>query len=631
MTHDLSHIDDLGPEVADLSPLGVGPQSLEATVRQTLRRPAPVGWRPSGIGRSFYLDLMERIVRQAVTWVDADGRVIDPALQKEAGQGSPRLASSGAVLMHFGRAMDLRDTLLCNMAYCCRALASGQARGNSPDFWMRELATAYMALQGVVDAATLRRLAADLSAVEPEAIYTCVRPDGVGLDKLHNWAVYASAGEMMRQAAGLEPAGSFLWGQAFFDRYVGAQLGHFTVNGMYRDPGDPITYDITTRLQIACGLTFGYRGRHRRVLEELLRRGGLTTLLFMSPEGFCPFGGRSDALHFREAIVTALCELEARRYAKSDAWLAGAFKRQARLAAASMGRWLAMQPWRFAKNGFDPQTRHGCDAYGNISSYGQLIASFLGLAAIFADESIAEAPAPAEVGGFVFELAPAFHKVFANCSGSYVEIDTQADPHYDATGLGRFIAAGVPPELALAMPLPVAMTKWGGPATTMAAGCRQPDQPQAIGPSWQQAGQWVSLAGLGEGLTHRLVVRSQAEGNVDFAVIYAHGQATVSEDYRLTAGSLDIHCRVAVDGAPVPAVRFIVPLLVSDGNDRSETSLPSAGAVVVNYRGHAYTVSFDEGIEASIETAQCANRNGIYRMLVLSAEGGEVSLRLALR
>ncbi|MHB9025801.1 MAG: hypothetical protein ACYC7E_16810 [Armatimonadota bacterium] len=51
-----------------------------------------------------------------------------------------------------------------------------------------------------------------------------------------------------------------LWGDAFFDKYLPAQLGHFTEYGMYRDPNDPITYDITTRLQIAAALALGYAG-----------------------------------------------------------------------------------------------------------------------------------------------------------------------------------------------------------------------------------------------------------------------------------------------------------------------------------------------------------------------------------
>ena len=86
-------------------------------------------------------------------------------------------------------------------------------------------------------------------------------------------AAFARGAEAMREAAGLKPVRPCLWGHAFFERYVGAQLACFTDSGMYRDPGDPITYDVTTRLQIACGLAFGYRGKHRAALDDLLRTG----------------------------------------------------------------------------------------------------------------------------------------------------------------------------------------------------------------------------------------------------------------------------------------------------------------------------------------------------------------------
>jgi hypothetical protein len=40
-----------------------------------------------------------------------------------------------------------------------------------------------------------------------------------------------------------------------------------------------------------------------------------------------------------------------------------------------------------------------------------------------------------------------FNKIFANAGGTYVELDTAADPHYNATGLLRVHAEGVNPQI----------------------------------------------------------------------------------------------------------------------------------------------------------------------------------------
>ena len=68
-----------------------------------------------------------------------------------------------------------------------------------------------------------------------------------------------------------------------------------------------------------------------------------------------------------------------------------------------------------------------------------LATSFFGLAALHADDAIPEHPTPAEIGGYALALQPAFHKVFLCAEGAYVEVDTQADPNHDATGVGRIL------------------------------------------------------------------------------------------------------------------------------------------------------------------------------------------------
>jgi len=622
------------PEATSLEGVGIGEYPLEGRVQRILARGAPACWKSTGLDRGLYFGVMERVVGQARGWVDEQGAVLDPVVGRECGQSSPRFTSSAAILLHFGRMPELKDTVCKTMSYCCRRMESGAAKDYSPDFWTRELATAYMALETVADRVQLDEWRARLGSFQPESFYKQVTPDGEGIESLHNWTVYSSAGEYLREVAGLGPRqeADWLWGRAFFDKYMRHQIKHMTACGMYRDPGDPITYDITTRLQMATALAFGYGGDLRAPIEELLRRGGLSMLLFVSPEGYVPYGGRSAQFNFQETIIAALCELEARRYKAADPLLAGAFKRQARLSTLAMTRWVMdMEPFRHIKNGFPPDRSHGLDSYGNYSVYSALTSSFLGLAAIFADDTIPEAPAPAEIGGYALEFAPAFHKVFANCAGSYIEIDTAADAHYDATGLGRVVARGVPLELGLGMAFAAAAEKWGARAISMAPGVEQPEEPVAIGPLWPASGKWVSLAAMSQDLEPELEVIAESPDAVEFEVAYscAGGESRVLERYRLTEGKLRINTRVLVGGKLAERMRFVVPLLVTDGSSTSEIK-EKVGRVVVAFLGASCTVAFGEGVAATVEDPTYANRNAVYRSLVLEPAGGEISVELSL-
>ncbi|MHB9130514.1 MAG: hypothetical protein ACYDBB_05405 [Armatimonadota bacterium] len=611
------------PQPRSLRHLGLDDYAWESKLHSILDHTAPAEWCPSGLQRSTYLDLMEVVVRQASPWQDERGAIIDPTTQTENGQTSPRFAAPGAILLAFGRVPDLQETVYRTMDWSCMRLATGQA--SSPDFWMRELAVAYLCLRDIANTEHLDRWRHDLGAVDPESTYQSVCREGVGVDSLHNWTVYSAAGEWIRQVAGLAPEGKAgIWGGDFFEKYMPAQLRHFTPEGMYRDPGDPITYDITTRLQLTAALAFGYDGPLRDDISELLRRGGLSLLLFASPEGYAPYGGRSSQLHFQEAIISALCEWEARRYKKSNPRLAGAFKRQAHLSTRAVSRWMEMHPFRHIKNGFPPGDRYGTDPYGHYAVYGLLAASFWGLAALFADDDIEEAPCPAEMGGYVFHLPDAFHKVFATCRGTHIAVDTRADFAYDATGLGRFHRAGVPLELGLGMPF------------TATPHYRIPDDQRpgtngAISPEWFDGERWWCLADLNEGITSTIEIHRQSPEEVSLTLTYRHTASgvTVHEHYTLHEGELAIKLKVMRDTEPVDAVGFRVPLLVTDG-DQHSVMHQQPGSVTVTYRGAYLRVMYRADLSAQLDNTVVGNRHGKYRNLVLRGEQGVMELRLAL-
>lgn len=614
------------PKEYSLESIGLDDYPYTKMVTDLSRSPAPIHWEKSEADKHVYLDMMEKIVRMAATWVDAKGAVIDPYVKAEFGQTTPRFVSSAAILLHFGRIKDLKPLVIRAMTYGCTQLATD--KGDSPDFWMRELATAFMCLKPLVSKSQVAAWRTLLSQVNPEKTYRVIDPSHKKLDQLHNWAVYSSGGEYIREAYGLTPPPSsgYLYGKRFFETYMEPQMVHFTKEGMYRDPNDPITYDITTRLQIANALAYGYDGKLRDQYSELLRRGGLTMLLFTSPNGMAPYGGRSGQFQFQEAIIAALSELEANRYKDSDKRLAGAFKRQAHLSALSMQRWiLQMEPLRHIKNGFIPEVQHGIDGYGKYSVYALYCSSVLGLAALYADDTIVEYPCFSEKGGYLFELFPAFHKIFATVEGSHIEIDTKSDLHYESTGLGRFHVSHVPPELGLSM-------SFTSSAKYQMADSLKAPEPDAIGPAWKMNDTKFSLANLSEDLTHELIHQQVNKDTIKFDMNYqsksAHG-ATVMQRYKLSRNNLSITSRIHSANARVDSVFFIVPLLVSTGLDESRIAA-EPGKVIVHYMGHRYVIEFDSDDTFTIDRDQFANRNGIYRNLIIRKQGDQLRINLRL-
>ncbi|MGI5869417.1 MAG: hypothetical protein ACOX9C_08245 [Kiritimatiellia bacterium] len=612
----------LSPEIRDLSPLGIDAYPLEGEVQRILARPAPAGWTPSGLTREAYLDLMEPMVRTAATWVSDEGALIDPVLHREWAQSTPRFVSSAAVLLHFGRIADLQDVVFKSMSYCCARLADpGIPKSASADFWMRELVTAYDCLAPIASAAHVNAWKKDLAAVRPEDAYVAVDPSHANLKRFHNWAVYSSAGESMREAAGLGGPDGILWGNRFFDTYMAAQTHRFTACGMYRDPDDPITYDITTRLQFAAAIARGYNGPLRPALDEILRRGNQTLLLFVSPDGFVPFGGRSSQFNFQEAITSALSELEARRHRDNDPALAGAFKRQARLAASSVRPWFADSvPARHIKNRFAPQTRHGCDTYGQYSVYSMLATSCFGLAALYADDMIAEHPTPAEIGGYALKLQPAFHKIFLCAEGAYVEIDTQADPNHDATGIGRILFKGLPPGFPLGMPFSAR------PKCIYAEGFSAPERPVALGPAWQGPdGAPDSLASWSSGV--RVKTKTiETNGIVSgVATVYRKGKATVHETVRVARDNVTLDWNVTIAGTPVNDLGLTLPCLLSDGENQA-TLAPTVDGAVLAFRGQSIAFRWNADMRKQPDDAVIANRNGVYRVLRLVSASGLLHL-----
>ncbi|MBE6367897.1 MAG: hypothetical protein E7052_08340 [Lentisphaerae bacterium] len=599
-----------GKKMEDMNMTAENPAVM---VQKILAAGKPEGWKASSFDRNRYIDIVERIVRMAGEWVNEDGAVIDPVLKAEHGQTSSRFASSCAAAIYFGRCPELKEKLYRVMDHCCNALKQPGSVERSPDFWMRELAVAYYCLKDIAPPEKLAAWRRDLSEVIPEKNYKFVSPQSDRRYKFHNWAVYAAAGESMRQALGISGPDNALWGERFFDEYMRFQLWRFNEYGMYRDPGDPVTYDITTRLQLEAALAMGYKGIWRDGLRKILDEAMLATLLFMAPGGDVPFGGRSAHFYFREGIISALCELAASRCKTSDPKLAGAFKRQAHLAALATADGLMRKDGKIyhIKNFFDPATRHGCDMYGHYSVYSLLAASNFAQAALFSDDTIQEYPAPAEVGGFAFGLSNNFYKFFCNQSGNYLEFELQPVLHYDACGLGRIVMKDLP--WGLLPVLPFAQNKY----YIAAEGLPENRFNDAVAPEWiNSSGELQQLASL----TQTPGSYSQLEPGV-WQVKYQAGdvQIVYTADLRQVR---QLTLTVSVSGNARDA-DMIIPILNSNGADKPILNLQGSTLTAV-MRGKTLQIVSD-GAEA-VKAGQCVNRTGVYDRIKIPIKGESIKL-----
>jgi hypothetical protein len=395
----------------------------------------------AGLRAAEYLALADGIVRHFAAFQSPRGAIVDPYEGREKQYATPAFACAAAILYASGHNPRILRACMRAMDAAIGSLAAGRAADGHADFFTVLLMQALERLIGRVPRLRLSLWRRRLASVDPAATYA-FQP---AAEVLHNWNLVAASGEQLRRRAGLGDHTGWI------DASLARHLEKFTAHGMYRDPGDPLAYDAFARYHVLLLLAHGYAGPHRPTLEALAERGAWTSLFLQSPRGETPCGGRSGHHQWNEATHAAICEISASRLAAAgDREGAGVFRRSARLAVESIARWVrpSGELW-IVKNRFDPARRHGYETYSFHSQYNLLAAALLAIASLHVDDSVEERPCPAEVGGFAFALQPAFHKVFANAGGMYVEIDTRADPEFNPTGILRVHHPAVAPQVSV--------------------------------------------------------------------------------------------------------------------------------------------------------------------------------------
>lgn len=487
------------------------------------------------------------------------------------------------------------------------------------DLTVREIVVAYDLMREQTDTSTADVWRKAIAGFTADTTYTSRQTLESG-KSLTNYGIYAAVGEWLRYTVRLADERDWI------ERYLTFEMPLFTEFGMYRDPSDPMLYDLTVRQSLSELLHSGYDGKLRARIEELLRRAGYVTLLMLSPCGWAPFGGRSNSLLHNEAMVAYICEFQARGWrdhGRND--IASAFKEAARRAALAVEGYARQDPMRFIKNAFPPATRHGKDAtYGEYANYALLAASLFARTALVADDTIPAAVTPPASHGCVLNLWPAFHKVFATCGDTHIEIDTRCQARYDATGLGRFQRKNTPPELALSMGIAANPGYIVHDAVTGHAA--------AIGPCWQTcAGEWQSLAQMSPEIEDvTFTKKSISSEAVEWEIAWSFISDTqlpvrsITQNFRLTQGRLDIE--TSVQGI-IKRFGFEVPCFLTAGADKAEIEI-ARNSATVKYKKWTFRAEVPDASGCELEKEIRANRNALYRLAKFSMESPVIKLRL---
>ena len=364
--------------------------------------------------------------------------------------GFPRLTSNIGILIAHGRRRDLLPIFLEMMEFCCKNIPRVRAAN---DFSVREIICCLWELEknNTVPDAEIERWKAYLATIEPTSCYN--RFATAPTDQVRNWALFTGVSEYFRYIAGI--GGSM----DFIDMQIASQLQWLDENGMYMDNDlsdihQPIVYDLVPRVLFTLLLHFGYRGRYYERIDACLKETALMTLKMQSPNGEIAFGGRSNQFIHNECDLAVIYEYEANRYAREgNTELAERFRSAVERALNVTERWLEKKPIRHIKNRFPTETKYGCESYAYFDKYMITVASMLYPAYLICDGS---APTVKKIDHTpeVFISSRYFHKLFLKSGGYGLEFDLNADPNYDANGLGRIHREGAPSAICLSCPCP---------------------------------------------------------------------------------------------------------------------------------------------------------------------------------
>ncbi len=503
--------------------------------------------------------------------------------------GFPRLTVNIGILIAHGVREDLLPRFIQMMDFCCENVPRVKAAN---DFSVREMICCIRELEAAgILTEEVSRWRGQLATIDPTTCYTQFAT--APTDKLRNWALFSAVSEYFRQKAGLCDSTEFIEMQLL------QQMQWLDENGMYRDNEhceihNPMMYDLVPRGLYSLLLNEGYRGRSYEVIDDVLRRAALLTLKMQSPSGEIPFGGRSNQFLHNEPWLTIIYEFEAKRYAREgNRDMAVRFKTAAKRALEQTERWLSLSPIRHIKNRFPTETKYGCEKYAYFDKYMITAASFLYGAYLVCDDTIPSDGAPDEAPTVAI-TSEYFHKLFLKCGGYGLEFDLNADPIYDANGLGRVHRVGAPSAVCLSCPCP-----------TRANYALDIDDPSPLSLCSAVRTEDGMLLGADESSRYELTDARELEDSAEATLLCHFSTGTVIKEH-YTVNESGVSITVSGEGE----IGYALPALSYDGEGYAEVAC-TEDTLSVTYGGWVCRYTVDGKIEELPITA--ANRNGHYR------------------
>ena len=542
-----------------------------------------------------YIDLMEKV------FCAYNDEKIDSHIQKTKKEGLtehgfPRLTSNLGILIAHGRKTYLKDRFIEMMNLCCSEIPTALERNGSNvgnDFSVKEIVFCLLEIEKakVLDKTITDIWRNELKKIVPIKTYSVISP--VPPQRTGNWAAFGAASEQVRKYAGIGCE------DAFIENQIKSQLFSFDENGMYRDPGEPMVYDFVTRLQLAVVLHFGYNGKSFCELENNLLKSADITLMMQSVSGEIPFGGRSNQFLHNEAFFAALCEFYASLFKrKGDIKKAVSFKNAAAKALDDLIFWLNNNTVSHIKNYYDKESKYGCEKYAYFDKYMVTTGSWLYLAYLFCDnKGVAEFDEKRK--NYICETSPFFHKIFGRFNDYFIEIDTNADVHYDCSGLGRIHKKGAPSAICLSVPFAKTPNYY-----------IDTDNATNYSISGGVKTENGFLYGFDEGVKYEITDKKVTD---EFALIKFEckkdGLFLFAQSVIVSYGGVEI----VVEGKNELEIAF--PVFYFDGKEKTNI-ISNKNSVNVNYKN--YMCEFLTDNEITDKKKIIANRNGYYKAFSVS-------------
>ena len=544
-----------------------------------------------------YLDLMEKSL-SAYTDEHIDGYFDSVKENGLTEHGFARLTSNMGILISHGRREDLISRFVPMMDFCCETIPHVKAAN---DFSVREIICCLWEVErsNILPKSITDRWRALLSEIDPTKCYDKFAKTPT--DKVRNWALFTALSEYFRQSANLCDSSEFI------DIQLASQLQWIDENGMYMDNSksdvhQPIMYDLVPRGLFSLLLHFGYHGKYFEEIDSLLKKSALHTLKMQSSIGEMAFGGRSNQFLHNEGWLCAIFEYEANRYAREGNYaLAAEFKCGVEKAMSLTEHWLSKSPIRHIKNRFPTESGYGCENYAYFDKYMITTASNLYAAHLVCDDSIASDGYESEICD-TFVTSEHFHKIFLRCGDYSAELDTNADPHYDASGLGRVHRLGAPSAICLSVPCPLfpkyKLDVTDNIALSLCPGILVDGEPHFATDTD----------------TKYRVISTTAENGIAETTVectFSNGNC-VAVRYALSDSGLSINA--SGDGE----ILFMLPAFSFDGELHTEITLDEQ-SLSISYEGYVCCYITDGEIHDTERLG--ANRNGHYRAFYAKSFG----------